>query len=198
MLYDANLRMGGPAIDAQLFKLMYELIEHYGPNATCDVALSFPLPQTEQPQKQQVRIDTERGIVVGDASQGGLLLDMQILCAEDATAEKELAIELNTGLEIEIELEMVKNLTYFAKVVNPVIQNTQVIQTAFQFRYHRWDALLTSVLQVFADDFNLKHEDWKPISKFGPIIATQIKNVLVSPYVNEEFLYIGFSWIGDN
>ena len=102
---------------------MYELVEHYGPNATCDVALSFPLPDG-QTQKQEVRIDTERGIVVGDASQGGLLLDMQIYCAEDASLEKELAIELTTGLEIEIELELVKNLTYTASLHNPIIQNT--------------------------------------------------------------------------
>jgi len=62
--------------------------------------------------------------VVGDASQGGLLLDMQIFCAEDASLQKELAIELTTGLEIEIELELVKNLTYTASVHNPIIQNT--------------------------------------------------------------------------
>lgn len=75
-LYDAQKTLSGKGFEDQIYLLLAELQDYYGVDAVCDGVLTFPKEKNSQP----ITMNTAQGIVVGDASEGGLRLTLNISC----------------------------------------------------------------------------------------------------------------------
>ena len=86
LLYELELGpISGEGFDEKIFELLTEIPRYYGPNATCEGFINFPLEDGRQP----VTMNTEQGIVVGNADEGGLDINLRLYCAADNTTQKE-------------------------------------------------------------------------------------------------------------
>ena len=69
--------------------------------------------------------------------------------------------------------------------------------------YHNWDDELTAVLKGMIDDLNIRFEDeydmrnYKPWDPYVTYAAGFFPHTMLSPFVEDEFLFAGFSMIGD-
>lgn len=66
--------------------------------------------------------------------------------------------------------------------------------------YHNYDLMFNGIIDDLLFDFNWKHQngiDFKekyPTLKF---IAGMLRNSVITPFEEDEFIYAGFSWISD-
>lgn len=161
--------------------------------------LSFPKEANSEP----ISISKDTGINIGDAAQGGLKLKIDILCAADATAEKELAVSLETGMHLNIQM-LWDDFTIYAKFLEPEFMGTVATPYTIDLDYHNWDSQLTAVLKVIAMDLNIRYGDVYDLrnnKKFGSLIqyaSMNIKHSLLSPFLADEFIFAGFSDIKAN
>lgn len=146
-------------------------------------------------------MNKEQGIVIGDEANGGLRLTLNVMCSNETMAEKELSVVLNTGLHLTANITW-DNFVYWAELGEPMFEQTTCESKVegLKLDWHNWDSELTYVMKDIADDFNLKHAtpvDLKEKSMTIKMAAGLIPDSLVSPFVADEFLFIGTKSITD-
>lgn len=97
---------------------MEELQAYYGSDCECDGVLTFPMESDAQP----IAISATEGVIVGDETHG-LRVNVGIECAKDSTSEKELAVELDTGLHL------VANFTFDDFRFWATLKDAKIMQT---------------------------------------------------------------------
>lgn len=196
-LYDLQKTLSGEGFESQIFLLLAELKDYYGADATCDGTLTFPKEQHSQP----IRMTTAEGILIGDGSQGGLRLTLDIKCAKDASTEKELAVVLNTGLSLRANVTW-DDFEFWAELDDPMFYNTVAESKVADLvlDYHNWDMELMYVVKDITEDFNLRWatpHDFKAEYPLIKMVAGLVRKTLLSPFVADEFLFAGFKMITD-
>ena len=171
--------------------LLEELQAFYGPTCECDGVLTFPTESDAQP----ITISKESGVIIGDEHHG-LRVNIGIECAKDSTSEKELAVELDTGLHL------VANITFDDFRFWASLNDAKIMQTTAQSKveglvlnYHSWDHELTAVVHGMTDDFNLRFGKVHDLRDSHPkimLITHILQDTLLSPFVADEFILAGF------
>jgi len=177
-----------------MFSLLSEVYFYYGKDVSCEGILSFPFEKDSQP----VTMDATRGLVIGNDVHG-LTTNIKLMCASNATATKELAVDLTTGLHIVANFTW-DDFTFWAKLSDAKMMNTQVTSPVVELDYHNWNAELTAVVVDMADEFNLRFGtpiDLKQKATVIHFVAGIIRQTLISPFVKDEFLFAGFKMITD-
>ena len=77
LLYQVEKTLSGPGFNKQMFSLLAEVYYFYGRDVSCEGVLSFPAEQNSQP----VTIDATQGILLGDKTENGLRLNIDMMCA---------------------------------------------------------------------------------------------------------------------
>ena len=194
LLYDVKKTLSGEKFNAQMFTLMSEVYYYYGASTDCEGRLSFPFEKDAQP----VTVDVTKGVVVGDTTHG-LRLNLQMWCANDTMAEKELAVDLTTGMHLVANFTW-DNFVYWISLSEPQFMGTVATSPVMSLYYHNWDVELTAVLKDMTDEFNLRHSaptDLKTKAPLFNFVAGLIRATLISPFVKDEFLFGGFKMITD-
>jgi len=195
LLYDLSLPLSGPGFEKQLFSLLSELKTYYGTDATCSTNVIFPKEKNSEP----IKISSAAGIIVGDATQGGLVLNMGIYCARNSTAEKELSVTLETGIHLVANVTW-DNFLYWANFTEPQFMSTVATSNIGPLDYHDWDGELTAVLNNIVTDLNMRFAAGTDLKKTIPVMAFVsgiIRNSKLSPFIMDEFIYAGFKMITD-
>lgn len=139
------------------------------------------------------------GIIVGDVDQGGMTLNLDISCAKDATSQKELSVTMNMGLHL-LAYALWDNFVITARISETQVMNTQVTSHIGQLDYHNWDALLTAVVKGITDDITIRFGEGIDL-KNGPTVVKYLaglaRGTLASPFVQDEFLFLGWRMITD-
>lgn len=149
-MYEVTKTLAGEGFNEQMFSLLSEVYFYYGANVTCEGILSFPFEKDSQP----VTMDAARGLVIGNDVHG-MTTNIKLMCAPNATATKELAVDLTTGLHIVANFTW-DDFTFWAKLSDAKMMNTQVTSPVVELDYHNWNAELTAVVADMADEFNLR------------------------------------------
>ena len=182
-------------IKAQLLQIFFELGQHYGAEEI-DFYLGLSFDQTTG---EPVQFDTEKGIEIGKMAAGGLKTNLVISCTNSTITTPERAVEMNFELAANIDAAW-NSFVIDASISDPSISKTNVTYDLVGLDYHAYDTLLTSVLVGMSDDFNIKHQGGiNLIAKYPTLgfISGLARNTIVSPDIQEEFLYAGFKWISD-
>ena len=121
---------------------MGELRDYYGPDCDCEGVLTIPYESEAQP----ITILKEKGVIIGNEDHG-LRVNVGIKCARNSTLEKELAVELDTGLHL------VANFTFDDFRFWATLNDAKIMQTTAESKvaglvlnYHNWDKLLTAIV----------------------------------------------------
>jgi len=181
LLYDLSLPLSGPGFEKELFSILAELRSYYGANATCSTNVIFPKEKNSEP----IKISTTAGIIVGDATQQGLKLNMGIYCARNSTADKELSVTLDTGLHLVANVTW-DNFLFWVNITEPQFMGTVATSNIGALDYHDWDGELTAVLNNIATDVNLKYAAGIDLKKTIPVmafVAGIIRNSKLSPFI---------------
>ena len=193
------MTLAGEGFQTKIKVLLAELWTYYGADTDCEGVLTFP----KEPNSQPIAFSKAKGITVGDDSEGGLKLTLNMMCAKNNSTEKELAVVLNTGVHVAANITW-DNFEYWADLTEPAFMDTTCVsqKSDLVLDYHNWNQELTAVMKDITDDFDLRWatpHDLK--TKKGPIpwpmIAGLVKATLLSPFVADEFLFIGFKMIMD-
>lgn len=144
-------------------------------------------------------MDTKKGIEIGNIPSGGLNTTVAIKCTNQTTTTPETAVELNLDIHANLNASFESFVIYVA-ANDAAIANTKVTKDIVGLDYHNFDEILTSVITAMTDDFNLAHKEGLNLVKKYPtlgFISGMARNSIVSPLVQEEFVYAGFKWISD-
>ena len=110
--------------------------------------------------------------------------------------EKELAVELDTGLHLVANFTF-DDFRFWATLNDPkFMQTTAESKVAgLVLNYHNWDKLLTAIVKSNTDDFNLRYGRVHDLRKTHPkimLITHILQDTLLSPFVADEFILAGF------
>lgn len=144
-------------------------------------------------------MNTTDGIAVGDAAAGGLRINIEMSCASDASLPKEPSVVIDTGLLTDVDFE-IADFMLTLDIASPTFVGTTTQSYIGELDYHNWDAELTSVLKVIAEDVNIRFGEGVDICDKWPklnLAKKFIRNTLVSPFVENEFMFLGFKLITD-
>ena len=98
------------------------------------------------------------GIKLGASEEYGMLVNLDIMCASDATTTKEKSLTLELGAHIPIDFDLT-DFVLNAAIGTPSVTGTVTKDSVMKLDYHNWDMELTYVLVDIADNFNLHFED---------------------------------------
>ncbi len=140
LLYDVTKTLAGEGFNKQMFSLLQEVYFYYGPDVSCEGILSFPFEKDSQP----VTVDVTKGLVIGN-EKTGMTTNIKLMCAENDTTAKELAVDLTTGLYVVANFTW-DNFEYWASLSDPKFMDTVVTSPVVNLDYHNWNAELTAVL----------------------------------------------------
>ena len=190
-LYNFKKTIGGYGFNYQIFLLMEELQGYYGPDCDCEGVLTIPNESDAQP----ITISKEKGVIIGNEDHG-LRVNVGIKCARNSTLEKELAVELDTGLHL------VANFTFDDFRFWATLNDAKIMQTTAESKveglvmnYHAWDKLLTAVVHGMTDDFNIRFGWEHDLRETHPkinLITHILQKTVLSPFVADEFILAGF------
>jgi hypothetical protein len=108
------------------------------------------------------------------------------------------------ALELRMSLQVVLNATFddfliSANLSDPMIANTEVLTDNIGMIYHDYDAVFTGALEAFVYDFNTSHANgWNLKSnQIVGFVAGLIRKTIISPFIQNGYLFAGFRWISD-
>ena len=159
-----------------------------------ELAVSF-----DKSEGEAIKFSTKDGIEIGNIPSGGLNTTVTIMCSNATTTTPEKAIELNLDVAANVNASW-DNFVIYAAAKDVMISNTQVNYSIMQLDYHAFDELLTSVAKSMTDVFNESHaKGVNLVQKFPTLgfISGMARNSIVSPLIQDEFIYAGFKWISD-
>ena len=194
-MYDWSKTFTGD-IAASLLNAVPELKAQYGDAAVCDLKANVAKEQTGD----LVKVKADTGLIVGDATNGGMKTVLTLSCASDATSAKTEALVLDSGLSMAFNASF-DNFVVFAEVKDVSAQATTVQSSAAEITsVTDWDAVVLKPIQAFADAFNAKHAtpiDFKEKYSVVGFVAGILKNAIATPTQVDGFVYAGFKWITD-
>lgn len=178
----------------ELLQIFNEIGHYYGNDVELELELTF-----DKSEGEAVKFSTKDGIEIGNMPSGGLNTSLTILCTNATTTTPEKAVELNLDVKANLNASWEDFVIYVA-ANDVLISNTVVTYDLVGLDYHAFDTLLTSVATSMSDAFNLSHSNGINLVKKWPtlnFISGMARNSIVSPLVQDEFVYAGFKWISD-
>ena len=194
LVFDQVKSFNGTNVTTEVLKAFPEIAALYGDAAEAEIHVSHQ--NQKAGDMNQITFSVENGIQVGDVAQGGIVTDMQILIS-NATVQSELAAEVTFGNVMNVNFTFADFLL-FKHYSGQQALNTAVAQTG-TVSLTTDDAKMTGFLTALGDHYNEKHVggiDFKSNQIVG-FVAGLLRHTLLTPYVADEYLYGGFSWISD-
>lgn len=113
----------------------------------------------------------------------------------------ETAVQFNFGLEAIANISVNSRWLLYLNVPNIAITNVKISNDHVGMISRRYDHLLTSVAKSFVNNLNA---DWSrpfDITTLDPMVLPFLSNMLkdlrVSPFMQNEFYYLGFTYFMD-
>jgi hypothetical protein len=178
-------------ISAQMLQVFREIQMMYGADAHIALEVSM-----DTGMGKPINFDTKNGVMVG--SQSDITSTIKLLVT-NSTVKADLAAAF------ELNLEAHANVTVADFVVYPNVKqiyaaNTKVVTDNVGLMAHNYNVLFTSVLENFANDFNMKYQKGYPLANIDPtfgMLSGLLKDMVITPYMEENYLFAGFSMNAD-
>lgn len=145
---------------------------------------------------QAVNFDTKNGIILGSTS--NVLTTIDIICS-NATTKAETAVSLDMNLAAYANITM-KDFIIWPKVNSVFVANTEVKEDIVGMYAHNYNIMFTNILKNYANNFNMEYSKGWALANLDPrlaMITGVIKDAMVTPYVVDNFMFIGFEMQAD-
>jgi len=185
------LEVNSPDISAQMLQVFREVSLYYGKDATVGIQLTMN-PGTGK----AINFDDKEGIMIG--SKSDITSTLTMICS-NATTTNETAVVFSLNLLMAANVTL-QDFILYPKINNIQVANTVVVQDNIGMYAHNYNTLFSSILQNFANDINIQYQAGWPLANIDPVFALiggLLKDVIVTPYVKENYLYGGFSMQAD-
>ena len=147
---------------------------------------------------KQIDVNNKTGLHVGDMEDGGLITAIRFLCSNSTTPE-EVAMETQFGIGFN------NNFTFEDFDIKSLFSNTKIIDNKVMFEKFPFnpdastDGSLTELWTAIAEDFNGAHLNGIDLKKNQIVgfVAGLMRHTLLTPYMQDNYYYGGFSWISD-
>ena len=196
MIFDKTKKLAGANVTAEFLKAFPEVATKYGASAEVELILSFK--NQADGDFDQITYSKENGIQWGDISKGGVVTDMQVMVNSTSMPTQELAVEFQTGLAHSMNFTF-DNFVIFKQYSNQQVTGTSVTSSTVTLGETDLDATMLSFFTNLGNDYDASHAKGIDLKKNITVgfVSGLLKHTLLTPYMVEEYLYGGFSWITD-
>ena len=180
---------------SQILQLFPEIQNHYGDSIEASLEINLTGESGEV-----IRVNSLTGIEVGKGDEK-LSTSLIVKCKNDNMSDFETAVQFDFGLEAIANISVDPRWKLYLNIPNIAITNVKISQDKVGMITRRYDNLLTSVARSFINTVNA---DWSrpfDITSLDPMVLPFLSNMLtnlhVSPFMQNEFYYVGFTYFMD-
>ena len=127
-------------------------------------------------------------------------INLQIKC-KNATTPQEVAVQFDMDLQTVLNLTIDPSWKVNLNIPSILVQNVAITKDHVGMVSRRYDRLLTTVFKTFINNINIQWLKPFDITSLDPKTLGFIKNMFtgltLSPYILEEFYYLGFNYFTD-
>jgi hypothetical protein len=91
----------------------------------------------------------------------------------------------------------VRDLMLYPSISSVSINNVEKFNDIVPMYYHDYTQILSLLVQNSVTDINLKYNEGLDLTSYLPKEANYFKNITVSPFVNDQWIYAGFDVVQD-
>ena len=125
-----------------------------------------------------------------------IVLTVDIICS-NATIKSEKAVTLEMTASGTANITMA-DLMIYPNITSLSVQNVTKTFDKVPMYYHDYTMLFQQLVQNTIFDINLKYQKGMSISKLLPNVdLSELREIYMSPYLNDHWLYAGFSVVQD-
>ena len=122
-------------------------------------------------------------------------INVDIICSS-STVKAEKAVTLNMDFSAVANITM-RDLMLYPRISSIAINNVVKKYDTVPMYYHDYTNILSLLVQNAVADVNIKYESGMDVSSYLPKEANYFKNITVSPFVNDQWIYAGFDVVED-
>jgi hypothetical protein len=171
-----------------------EITAHYGEAVDCELVVAFPTIV-----EGAVTINTAEGVRIGP-KEHGMPMTVTAMCAADATAEKEAAVVVATNATTVFNGTFT-DFTLYAKFENTAMRASHLESSLFDVSSVKsYTDLIDNTIGAEIEAFNAKFGEVIDLKMKYPtlgFVAGIVKNLVLTPFQVDHFLFAGFKWISD-
>lgn len=186
------LEVNSDSISSQLLQVFREVAMKYGLESKVSLKVSM-----DAGDGRPLKLSKEHGIIVGDKND--LKTTIEMVCT-NATVTNQTAAVFSMNLETHLNFS-VQSLVAYPQVAEIFVDNTKVVtDNVGFFPGHDFDVLFNSILQNFANDLNIKYQsgyNLESLNQYLHYLNVFMPNSTVSPFLQDEFLYVGMTMYND-
>lgn len=122
-------------------------------------------------------------------------VNVDIFCSS-ATVKSEKAVTLQMDLSAAANITM-SGLRVYPSISSVAINNVVKKYDTVPMYYHDYTQILTMLVKNAVTDVNIKYDRGLDVSSYLPKEASYFKNISVSPFVHDKWIYAGFDVVED-
>lgn len=180
---------------SQILQLFPEIQAYYGESIEANLEINLTGESGEV-----IRVNNLTGIEVGKAD-NKLSTELIVKCKNSNMSDFETAVQFDFGLEAIANISVDPKWKLYLNIPNIAITNVKISKDKVGMISRRYDNLLTSVARSFINTVNA---DWsRPFDittldpQVLPFLSNMLTNLHVSPFIQNEFYYVGFTYFMD-
>lgn len=180
---------------SEILQLFPEITEHYGDTIETDLEINFP-----EESGEVFRLSNLTGIEIGKENKT-LSAELIIKCKNANMSDYETAVQFDFGLEAIANVSIDSKWKLYLNIPNIAISNVKISNNRVGMISRHYDNLLTSIARSFVSILNA---DWtRPFDITSldpmtlPFVSNMLKDLHVTPFLENEFFYIGFTYFMD-
>jgi hypothetical protein len=186
------LLVNSTSVTGAVTSMFGEIKDYYGDQLVTDLELTVYAADGNF-----ITLNRTAGIEIGKKSPAGL--KMMIFCA-NATTPRELAVEFDMDLKAVVNVSLDN---YFINLHVPEVEvvNVQKVQDKVGMFKRDYQMLISLLMEFIANDYNDQYRTPVDLKSLWPEFMMLIANVFtyprISPFYENEFMYLGLSYFLD-
>jgi hypothetical protein len=187
------LKVNDTATAGLLLQLFPEIKNHYGADVETELFLDMSVQSGDF-----LTVSRYTGIEIGknDIARAKLIVK-----CKNATVPQEVAVQFDMDLQTVLNVTVDPKWKFWLNVPTVQIQNVKLSLDHVGMISRRYDALMSTVVRSLVNTINVQWQKPFDITSLNPqslpFLSNMFTNLHVSPYYQEEFVYVGFSYFVD-
>ena len=150
------------------------------------VSLSIDI---DEGSAQPIRFDAKKGFMIGGVG-NEMKFNADIICSNATTkAEKAVTLKMNLAATANITI---RDLMLYPSISSVAINDVVKTYDTVPMYYHDYTQILSLLVRNAVTDVNLKYDKGMDMSSYLPTEVNYLKNITISPFVNDQWIYAGF------
>lgn len=180
------------SITGQLLQVFSELKRHYGKDVKVGLRVNMNVLEGDA-----INLEKDIGLILGN--QKDVSTNIDVICS-NANVQNEVAFSLNMLLEARLNLTVL-NFVVFPDVKSVTVSSAKVVQDNIGMFAHDYNKMFNEIFKNIAMDLNTQYSqagfNLANLNPYFGLITGILKNFTVTPYLENNFLFVGFEMQAD-